>query len=76
MSSKIYRFRKYARSISTPQAREINNNNKRTILPLRNVSRKECGTTVYCVGTDPLISFLFSGILWLSSPDLTTAICL
>ena len=48
------------RSTSTSQAREINNNKELTILRLRNVSRKECLTIVYGVGTDPLISILFS----------------
>ena len=44
------------RSMSTSQAREINNTKELTIFRLQNVSRKECWTFVYCVGTSPLIS--------------------
>ena len=47
------------RSMSTSQAREINNNEVvLTILCLRNVSRKECGTIVFSVGTRPLINVI------------------
>ena len=53
----------------------INNNRKLTILRLWNVSRKECWTIAYGVGTGPLISILFSSIHWLSSPDLTSGMC-
>ena len=48
------------RSMSTSQAREINNNKELTILRLRNVSRKECRTMVYGVGTGPLISIIYN----------------
>ena len=47
-------------SISTSQPRELNNNEKFTILRLRNVSRKECRTIVFGVGIGPLISIIFS----------------
>ena len=46
--------------MSTSQAREINNNKELTILRLRNVSRKECRTMVYGVGTGPLISIIYN----------------
>ena len=48
------------RSMSTSQAREINNNKELTILRLRNVSRKECRTMVYGLGTGPLISIIYN----------------
>ena len=40
-------------SMSTSQAREINNSMVLTILRLGNVSRKECGTIVFSMGTGP-----------------------
>ena len=47
------------RSMSTSQAREINNNEVvLTILCLRNVSRKERRTIVFSVGTGPLINVI------------------
>ena len=50
----------------------MKSNKKLTILNFRNVSTKECVTTVYGAGTGHLISFLFSWINWQSSPDLTS----
>ena len=47
-------------SMSTSEAREIYNNKELTILRLRNVSRKECRTVVYGVGTGPLISIIYN----------------
>ena len=49
-------------SMSTSQAREINNNKKLTILRLWSVSRKECWTIVYSVGTGPRISIIYKWI--------------
>ena len=50
------------RSMSTSQAREINNTKELTIFRLQNVSRRECWTFVYSVGTSPLISILLRWI--------------
>ena len=46
--------------MSTSQAREINNNEELTILCLGNVSRKECWTIVFGVGTGPLSSIIYN----------------
>ena len=47
-------------SMSTSQAREINNIKKLTIRRLRNVSRKDCGIIVSDLGIGVLISILYS----------------
>ena len=44
----------------TSQAREVNNNEELTLLRLWNVSRKECWTIVYGVGTGPPISIIYN----------------
>ena len=48
------------KSMSTSQAREINNIKKLTIRRLRNVSRKDCGIIVSDLGIGVLISILYS----------------